>query len=366
MALRTSPATLGAANLLTANSARGDLVMDVTDGSSLGEGDLLFLYSANGKWGSTNMGEIVQVDSISVNAVTILDPVEGEYNTANSSSVKELTPASNVRVENVTILGSTVIGNRLLNVGYASDVVVSKGRFVGFKTSAIQIGYSVDIRIKDCVFEDSSSSGSAIYLDGTVQNAAIVRNTFRRVVTGFKTRDSNSQHRHVTVSNNVFTGVTQAVLSSGGTQYLRIVDNDIMCNTTGTATTGAGIRVLDAIDLVIAGNTIREAGGHGIITDLSSMVYAGVQPYSQVIEDNTIRDCDDDCVNAVPELDTALAIRNRYRRHCRDPKQHHQRPRRRLYHRRARTRHSTQYHRQLDGVLRRRGDRNRGQRHGHR
>lgn len=300
--------TLGSANLLTANSTRGDLVLDVTDGSAIGEGDLLYLYSGNGKWGSKNMGEIVQVDSVSVNAVTILDPVEGEYNTANSSAVKEITPASSVRIENVEILGPTVIGNRLINVAYASNFVVTKSRFTGFKTSAIQAGYSIDLRIDDCVFEDSSSSGSAIYLDGTVQNAVIAKNTFRRVVTGIQSRDSNSQHRHVTVSNNVFTGVTQAVLSLGGTQYLRIEDNDIMSDTTGTATTGAGIRVLDAVDLVIAGNAIREAGGHGIIVDMSNMVYTGVEPNGQVISGNSIRDCDDDCINAVPDLDTDLTI----------------------------------------------------------
>ena len=85
----------GSVLTLSANGDPGDVAITLSSCSGVAAGDWLYVYSSANWTGSDLSGEIVQVESISSCTVQLVNPLEGEYLTANTAYAREYSPKRN-------------------------------------------------------------------------------------------------------------------------------------------------------------------------------------------------------------------------------------------------------------------------------
>jgi hypothetical protein len=135
--------SIGSAILATANINEGDVAIAVSSTSSFAADDVVLVYSLdpyppNATSSSTDCGALHRIRSIdSGTSFSLYDGTYFSYTTANSASVKKLSPVSNVSIQNLKI----VMGG------------VNKAH------CGIRLKYAVECSLIDCVTQATEDTG---------------------------------------------------------------------------------------------------------------------------------------------------------------------------------------------------------------
>jgi hypothetical protein len=224
--------TIGSSLTLSANGTAGATTLSMNSVSGLAAGDPLYI-SANtllpAGTASIYIGEWNTIKSISGTTITLVRPLDGTYNTADSAYVKKITPVENICIEGLKIIGSGRNG---------TDGVEGQ---IG-----IDVTYGRNVQIRGCHFNEVDYQ--AISLDW-VDNAVVQGNYIRHDDEG---------------STNT-TSVQYGIAFKGGCRSINITGNHVVGGKhgiVGTRNSNNGVHY----DTVIHGNTIEGTWHAGITT----------------------------------------------------------------------------------------------------
>ena len=115
--LLTFSGTQGTAINVSSNVAAGAFSITVADGSTFTEGGWAFIKS-NQYWSPAALdnviiGELVHIESIASNVLTLQTPTLAAYAVANSATVAPLTTAKNIVLQDVTLKAPVSTGNQI-------------------------------------------------------------------------------------------------------------------------------------------------------------------------------------------------------------------------------------------------------------
>lgn len=94
--------------LLSNTAGKGSLQLELIDASTLESGDIIRLYMFDedymySSWAYGTLGQVVEIESIYGNTVTLLDPLNHTYSTSRSAYIKKLNPICAAGVECLSI-----------------------------------------------------------------------------------------------------------------------------------------------------------------------------------------------------------------------------------------------------------------------
>ena len=189
--------TQGANLAFSANEAEGQTTLSMSATTGLAARDLVMLHEV----ADLDTGELALLLSVSAAvSITTTRPVLNAYTTADQASAAEITPVSNVRLENLRVIGNpsasgTGIGITLdkckgarlsdvvveqtkgaaINILRSYDVVVRGCRTdqIGINGEVIVANASADIRIVDCEIDGELTIGEATAAGGTTHHVHV-------------------------------------------------------------------------------------------------------------------------------------------------------------------------------------------------
>lgn len=292
--------SLGSPILLTGDAAIGAYTIDLDSVSGLASGDILSLASSDTHTGTDFCGELVQIDRIDTLTVYLKNKLRLPYTTANGAYVKEITPKSNIVLENLTVNCSTSASGspaafnlymcshaRFKNV-YVNQCKVSSfhlrscldveftgcradedgGSGYGWRVS----GVCRDIRMHDCQ-ADRIWKGVYIGESGSIIGPAMFVSVEKCRFNGCGTSIESTQYSHqLVVDGCTVIGAEADGLVNVGSYGMRITNNHIRQTATKGLifSIGAITPAINPVGVVIRGNRFDSCGTHGIYSYASS------------------------------------------------------------------------------------------------
>ncbi len=163
--------------ILGTSTSRGGLASDVAVNATqfsvasavgIATGDLIIL-SKSAVWSSGlgDSGEMLRVSSVVGALISIAGRVRDSYAMVDGALVTELTPKTQVVVQNLTIIGSKTSAADLilLDAKYADGLVVRDCVFIRFKISAVRVDSCANVRIVNTAFQQGAVSSTAAFVD---------------------------------------------------------------------------------------------------------------------------------------------------------------------------------------------------------
>ena len=260
---------------LTANAAEGGTTVTVGSVSGFAAGDYVLIGSEQAYDASDTAswrGEINIVSSAVSTTITLTIPLQQAYTTATSASVRKLTQATNVRIENLECIGKSTNDNnqRAIDVQFGRFIDIQGCRFIGFSDASVRLFQTVESAVNYCRFRtqhDSTLAYGITFVNGT-QDCIASNNHFQDVRHSLSTNNVSSTfgipRRIKFIGNNVIDSAP-AVGGSGGDAidtHAAAEDIEIISNTVH-ASSGVGIHV-GCSRAVILGNEITNTASYGI------------------------------------------------------------------------------------------------------
>lgn len=106
-------------------------------------------------------GELATVLTVSGTTVGLTAPLAYGYTVANEARVQKITPARNIRLENITFLGpytngfEATVGCGGLDMTFVRDCRIENCRFYNYNNCMLRLQFAMDCRITNCEFRDS-------------------------------------------------------------------------------------------------------------------------------------------------------------------------------------------------------------------
>lgn len=287
--------TIAAGSVLTANSAAGDTTIDVTSGAGFAAGDLVQIIDEV-SWRSGSQGkagEAHTVASVAGNVVTLREGLWGSYTTAQTATLRKITPLDNITIEGMgELVGKADPGEQIaLDLTAARRVTVRDVKVRRFNAVGLRFNTCFDIDVQNCRFEDiyfaaTTTSYGVVFYNGcqwaTVAGCSFSR--MRHAVAGGTVTTEYGINRFVTIDrNNVYGMVAAGLDGHAACQYWTFSNNHITALTATSA--GDGI-VFEGADVTIIGNTIVGAQRDGIFWDHQ---YAPVDAVGVIVGNTVIR-----------------------------------------------------------------------------
>lgn len=197
----------GTTTTLTSDASKGDLTISVTDASSLSAGDYVRLYD-DGDFhiAVTTRGEIRQIASIATNDVTFTEPIQDDYETAESATVALLT------MLDVAIQGIKIIGRGVGDTSTWSGPVVQYARNLSIQHLTVEDGYTTAFTIRDVTGGHISHShfgpavqagfGYGLQITQACQNIVMSQCEFKDCRHGISMGGTFCVQRNINISNN--------------------------------------------------------------------------------------------------------------------------------------------------------------------
>lgn len=278
--------TRGASVALTANA--GANAESVTVGSTTGfaAGDMVYVYDSSGNIN----GELKRVSTtLSAPArIVLATALEDAYTTANSAAVEEITPKTNVRLEDLVIISNPAQASGdgdVVLFNMAKDCYVRGVRIQGHRGSGIETRQSMSIKITDCTVEQvtpvaTSASAGINICDASreisVTGCTVTRSYFGVIVGQNTSGGAGGVSRDVMFSGCSFSSYAGSSIGmvwlDSMSQYVT-VDN---CHFEGSDTDlgGAGATYATAIGVRVEAwsATVSDCTFHGL-TSGGSAVY---------------------------------------------------------------------------------------------
>ena len=164
--------SVGATTPLLADAAKGAMSISATLPVAPAKGDLLRITSTD-VWDASEQeetGEIVEVDSVSGNTITLVSPLFDGYR-LGPTSVQAMT-APRVTLRDLTIIRDS--NHCAVRVQYARDVLLSGLRVSGARESLLRVSNAHGVVIENC-------SGRDFYYEGTGTSYGVVIDSSQHV-----------------------------------------------------------------------------------------------------------------------------------------------------------------------------------------
>ena len=283
--------TLGAPNILTVDAGRGASALNVTDGSAFQSGDVAILRSLD-NWGASEYcAEVVEVKSVAGDVVTLTAAIESSYTTGNGAVLIPLTPAEGIRLENVTVIGSTTAAGDgfHLNAQAFKDIQAIGCTFRNSTNATINFDNGIGLHFDRCVF-DNAATYVLQSATGAAADITFDRCEINRVLAAVFELSPFYVIRRVSIRHCRLIGVAIGMDADVGTQNVEVIHCHIICTGAGSS---PGIRAL-GVETRILHNVIHDSGGHGIHVDDTGVTDTDGRmiPSSTSVIGNRIYACD--------------------------------------------------------------------------
>lgn len=324
--------SLGTLLTIGLDIAKGDRTITVAsgNGTSWATNDVMWVQS------NTLQGEIVVVDSVAGDVVTIDSPFMTNHTIANSAKYGKITPVENSGVQNLRLrndnYGSpTTDTDALIKTTYSYLFRVKSVVLYENNSPGILVSDSREVSVSSCNIDRLRTDGGlgirgyGVFVGGASRNVTVTSTTFRHVRHAVTTGDTTvfGPVRGLTVAGCTVSDAEFGALDThSGSSGVSFVGNTI----TGCVLEGINT---DATDLVIVGNSISGVNRIGIrVEDTSGRVLisgnqirnvnAGgttgrgieVQADNVVITGNLISDCDEDGIRIISPAAEGIVITN--------------------------------------------------------
>ncbi len=160
--------------ILNGGINKGDNILNVSDASSLSEGNWIHYYAfeypvENVSKYKTSIGQISRIETKNGNTITILESASKYYSTNYGPYLSKITPIMNFGLENFTIIRNEGIktsdGYDGSNIyfSYAVNCWIKGVESINTPQQHIKINYSAHIEVSGCYFHDSEDYGDGGY-----------------------------------------------------------------------------------------------------------------------------------------------------------------------------------------------------------
>jgi len=216
--------TVGAANLLTGNVVAGAVVLPLTTVAGLAAGDLLWLTSTTAYGATGTKGEICRITSIDTLNVYVAAPLADSYTTAAAASVKEITPKSDIIIDDVSVVASSGSSGTgiLFSCTYCDRIAIKNSTFSGIRTAGARFTTSTLVSIQATRFSSDYGVATAMgvdLLDGTnavsITGGSSFATLIKGVALGLDGASRVGPTRHVDISSSMFEDCTTAAIHAG-------------------------------------------------------------------------------------------------------------------------------------------------------
>jgi parallel beta-helix repeat protein len=276
--------TEGSAVNLTVNAAEATNVLTMASTTGFAVGDWVKVQSTATVFTGVGIGEIGRILSMTGTTLTLHDPLNDTYNTADTASVRKVNMLSNVSVEGLGVLGPVSALQETLGLYFdrCEHVVVRNCRFDRTHRDGIAFDDTVGWHVSDCHFKDIQFTGLAYGCqigyatqDGAMLNCSGLR--MRHLFSGAG-GGRGGLPRRATVSGCTASQMTDAGLDTHvGCEDVNFVGNTIL----GSDLDGI---TYEGSRGVIANNTIKNSSGHAI----TIQNYSTRKPTDVIVANNTI------------------------------------------------------------------------------
>lgn len=208
--------TLGTGYNLSSNAAyRASAV--VASSSGISAGDLVRIVSAESVAGSVTSGELVEVLSVSGTTHNLRSPLLDNYDTADTAQIAEVTPVSDVVIEDITILASTSPGGSNVAVVRATrckNLQMKRVRITGISSAGEGVALSecFNTLIEGCTIGNTAgAAGVGVEVRSASRNTKVNGCRLAGLATGVTSPSSSSDSggaHNVRVHHCSFDGVT--------------------------------------------------------------------------------------------------------------------------------------------------------------
>lgn len=267
---------------LTGNAVEGTKTLTVPS-TGFADDDLVMVYS-EAVTGSTNIkkGEICRIATAS--SMTLEDPLQDTYNTADTAKVAKITPVQNLSFRDLKILGPTDSSSTFAGINLDRTVNSSISNVTFEKTwfTGVSLNDSCFVDIQGCYFNQAGNAGlnygvSILQASQDVTVNGCKAWQMRHGVTHGGSSSRYGIFRRSTTTGCVFSQCYQAgVDAHAGGEDVNVVGNVIE----GSPNEGITIECASA---TVVGNTIRDAGLRAISVRTSS-----VKPLNVTITGNRV------------------------------------------------------------------------------
>lgn len=271
----------GTVNLLTGNVAQGATSVDITDGTLVTPGQEMLLASEEGFHGNPGItfykGEIVKVDSVSVNHVVLRSRTFDSYTTGTNAGLSPITYITNISIKDLTVRreAQTAVGKVAINLNWVKGFLVKDVGVEYGTTAGINIQNTLDAEVTGCTilhswFTNTSSSNSVIVTDASMY-VRVHDNYMQHARTAFNTGKGGSGiggiPRFVTVTNNIFDSEDENHAFGGMETHLSS-EYILFSGNIGRGTVKGPVISTDSYNTLITGNILY--GIEGIIVGAST------------------------------------------------------------------------------------------------
>lgn len=302
--------TLGSNLSLSANADPGDIVISLSAVTGLAADDYIFI-SSNSTWSSTvsaTFGEMARIKSIASLDVTLYAPVEYAYTTASTGKVNKLTFVENIKLVNVTAIGSGTGGNQFgLDFEMTRGVLLDGCEFYKFDNREAQFDRSANVTVRNCRLGRATETGLAYGL--TFINGChwvnVEGNFFENCRHGLSIGGTGGVNRFITASNNTAYGCVEAGLDAHpAADHVSFLNNKIWIDNSVTVD---GI-IYQGANFICVGNEVYGAQRIGIYHQCATS--GSSEPIQSIITNNIVAGGADSfaILVATAETDTLIGV----------------------------------------------------------
>lgn len=264
--------TVGSAVVLSSNASRTNTSVSVAAGAeaAFAAGDYVLIYSENQPDATAQKdGEFQIVKSTSSGSITLQDGLWGDYTTANTASIRKLSPASNIRIYGGGTIRGSGTNDKLVTFYRCNDVHAEGIVFEDGDYESLTFQAALNFSATDCSFYRSNNAGAgygvAIY-DGS-QWGDVIGNKFidcRHGVSGGGNTGAYGLNRFINIiGNTAYGGLDSGYDGHSPCQYWNFVGNTA---TSKNGTNSDGI-TWQGLDVVIADNTLIGMKNYGVLLE---------------------------------------------------------------------------------------------------
>lgn len=253
---------------LTVDADEGQKDATVANGALFAVGDWVRLRSEDAfDAGTTNIGEIQQIDGIAGNVLTMVLPLSDTYEVADTGTVDLVTLRMNITLRDFKMVGASSSKNQYaMELDQVHDVRIENLTIEDFWDRSIYIKDVVDVDITNCNIRGSNRAnlGYGVCLANVTQRASVRGNHFedcRHAFTHSYTGGNYGIGRDIIVDGNTAVGGLTNTVGQFNTH--NTCEHVIFSNNTVTGDMGFS---LGAPHTTVIGNYIyTQPNEHGII-----------------------------------------------------------------------------------------------------
>lgn len=284
--------SLGDSSLITTDVTNGDITILVEDTSIFEEGAYAFISCSKINtpyYSPLKLGQMIKILSIdSENQITLTEPILYDFAIADDTTVSSLNLKNNISFDNVKFIGSNgSFYDSILGFYFCSNIKINNCVFEDSGYASCLISKTINFNADKCIIRSKylqpDTKGFNI-IDGSYQstiNNCIFNNQYRSISGGFVENDGIILH--LNILNNVFTGCTYSGIHLGSfSDFISIQNNTIEASSDTTNLYG-GI-YFEGLTCNIKSNNIIGAFLEGIYHSQSMVVGS----CTSTIVDNTI------------------------------------------------------------------------------